>query len=143
MKEGRKPEYPEKTPGDELQKIRLSTIIIIELSCHNYLVITNMITTKTDSPGEVHLEGNVVVQVREGNAVLCTHWLSDDDLVDVVELVPVFISETSFDFFSLHGNTTTVDTCVSQGNHKEMNNKKPLQCPLAHNNNKTHVCGFR
>lgn len=37
--------------------------------------------------------GKVVVQVWEGNLVLCPDRLSDDDLVDVVELVPVFISE--------------------------------------------------
>ena len=33
----------------------------------------------------------VVVQVGESDFVLCPDWLSDDDLVDVVELVPVFI----------------------------------------------------
>lgn len=36
--------------------------------------------------------GKVVVQVRESNLVLCPNWLSDDDLVDIVKLVPVFIS---------------------------------------------------
>ena len=35
--------------------------------------------------------GQVVVQVREGNLILCPDRLSDDDLVDVVELIPVFI----------------------------------------------------
>lgn len=34
----------------------------------------------------------VVVQVGEGNFVLCPDRLTDDDLVDVVELIPVFIS---------------------------------------------------
>lgn len=34
----------------------------------------------------------VVVQVGEGDFVLCPDRLTDDDLVDVVELVPVFIS---------------------------------------------------
>lgn len=42
----------------------------------------------------MHLEGNVVVQVREGDAVLGAHRLSDDDLVDVVELIPVLIPES-------------------------------------------------
>ena len=32
-----------------------------------------------------------VVQVRESNSVLCTNLLSNDNLVDVVELVPVLI----------------------------------------------------
>lgn len=35
--------------------------------------------------------GQVVVQVREGDFVLCPDGLSDDDFVDVVELIPVFI----------------------------------------------------
>lgn len=33
----------------------------------------------------------VVVQVGKGDFVLCPDRLSDDDLVDVVELIPVFI----------------------------------------------------
>lgn len=35
--------------------------------------------------------GKVVVQIRERNLVLCPNRLSDDDLVDVIKLVPVFI----------------------------------------------------
>jgi len=38
------------------------------------------------------LEWNVVVQIRESNAVLGANRLSNDDLVDVVELIPVLIS---------------------------------------------------
>ena len=38
------------------------------------------------------LEGYVVVEVREGYTVLCTDGLTDDDLVDVIELIPVLIS---------------------------------------------------
>lgn len=33
----------------------------------------------------------VVVQVGEGNFVLCPDRLPDDDLVDVIELIPVFV----------------------------------------------------
>lgn len=33
----------------------------------------------------------VIVQVGKGDFVLCPDRLSDDDLVDVVELIPVFI----------------------------------------------------
>lgn len=43
------------------------------------------------SPGEVDVVGQIVVQVGEGDFVLCPDGLSDDDFVDVVELVPVFI----------------------------------------------------
>lgn len=43
------------------------------------------------SPGEVDVVGQIVVQVGEADFVLCPDGLSDDDFVDVVELVPVFI----------------------------------------------------
>ena len=45
----------------------------------------------SDSPGELHLEWQTVVEIGEGDAVLGAHWLSNDDLVDVVELVPVLV----------------------------------------------------
>jgi hypothetical protein len=35
-----------------------------------------------------------VVQVREGDAVLRSDGLANDDLVDVVELVPIFVTNT-------------------------------------------------
>ena len=37
------------------------------------------------------MKRDVVVEEREGDPVLAPDWLSDDDLVDVVELVPVLI----------------------------------------------------
>lgn len=40
----------------------------------------------------MHKHGEAVVEVREGNAVLSPHGLSDDDLVDIIELIPVFIA---------------------------------------------------
>ena len=39
------------------------------------------------------MERHAVVEVGEGDTVLCTYRLPDDDLVDVVELIPIFISE--------------------------------------------------
>lgn len=42
-------------------------------------------------PSEVDVVWQVVVQVRESNFVLCPDGLSDDDFVDVIELIPVFI----------------------------------------------------
>lgn len=35
---------------------------------------------------------HVVVQVGKCDSVLCTHRLSDDNLVDVVKLIPVFVA---------------------------------------------------
>lgn len=43
-------------------------------------------------PGQVNMMRQVVVQVGEGNFVLCSDGLTDDDLVYVIELIPVFIS---------------------------------------------------
>ena len=39
------------------------------------------------------MEGEAVVEVGESDAVFCANGLTDDDLVDVIELIPVFISE--------------------------------------------------
>lgn len=43
------------------------------------------------SPGKVDVVRQVIVQIWESNLVLRPDWLPDDDFVDVVELVPVFI----------------------------------------------------
>lgn len=43
-------------------------------------------------PSQVNMVWQVVVQVRKCDFVLCSNWLTDDDLVDVIELIPVFIS---------------------------------------------------
>ena len=42
-------------------------------------------------PRHMNLEWHVVVQVREGDPVLRSDWLANDDLVDVIELIPIFI----------------------------------------------------
>jgi len=41
------------------------------------------------------LERDVVVEVRECNAVLSAYWLTNDNLVDVIEFIPVFVSAHS------------------------------------------------
>ena len=43
------------------------------------------------SPGEVDVVWKVVVQVRKGNLVLSADRLPDDDLVNIIEFIPVFI----------------------------------------------------
>ena len=43
----------------------------------------------------MNLIWDAVVEVRERNAVLSAHRLAYNDLVDVVELVPVFVSAIS------------------------------------------------
>jgi hypothetical protein len=35
--------------------------------------------------------GHVIIEVWECNPVLCANWLTDNDLVDIIELIPVFI----------------------------------------------------
>jgi len=42
-------------------------------------------------PGQVDLERIRVVQIGKGYAVLGAHRLANDDLVDVIEFVPVFV----------------------------------------------------
>lgn len=42
-------------------------------------------------PGEVDMVGQVVVQVGESDFVLCPDRLPDDDFVDVIKFIPVFI----------------------------------------------------
>ena len=40
-------------------------------------------------PREVDIEWQTVVEVREGNTVLCADRLANYDLVDVIKLVPI------------------------------------------------------
>ena len=39
----------------------------------------------------MNVEGERVVEIREGDPVLCPQRLTDDDLVDVIKLIPIFI----------------------------------------------------
>lgn len=39
----------------------------------------------------MHIVGQIVVQIWEGYLVLCSDLLPDNDLVHIVELVPVLI----------------------------------------------------
>ena len=34
----------------------------------------------------------VVVKVWEGNPVLCSDWLTDNDLVNVIEFIPILVT---------------------------------------------------
>lgn len=52
---------------------------------------TIVFTGDVYSPGEMDVVRQVVIQVGECNLVLCSDWLPDNDLVNVIELVPVFI----------------------------------------------------
>ena len=51
-----------------------------------------MTESNIHSPRQVNKLGQVVVKVGKRDLVLGSNLLTDDDLVDVVELVPVFIS---------------------------------------------------
>ena len=44
-------------------------------------------------PRQVHMVWQRVIEVREGYAILSTYWLANDNLVDVVEFIPVLISD--------------------------------------------------
>ena len=83
------PQYDSPSVGDHRSLLRGPST----LSLHNHSFQSAMNNGRVlSSPRQMDLERNVIVQVRERNAVLGAHRLSDDDLVDVVELIPVFIS---------------------------------------------------
>ena len=50
-------------------------------------------TQMTDLPGQMHFVGQAIVQVGKCNPVLSSHWLSNNDLVNVIEFIPIFIME--------------------------------------------------
>jgi len=39
----------------------------------------------------VYKAGHVVVQEWKRNTVFCSDWLSNDDLIDIIELIPVLV----------------------------------------------------
>ena len=45
-------------------------------------------------PGHVHMQWEAVVEVGEGNAVLGADWLADNDLVYIIELIPILLTAT-------------------------------------------------
>ena len=44
--------------------------------------------------------GHIIVQVWICNPIFCTNWLTDYNLVDVIELIPVFIPATQSSSYS-------------------------------------------
>ena len=62
----------------------------------NYIIAMNMNIAWVSfcSPGEMNMVRQVVVQVGESDLVLCPDWLPDNDLVDIIELIPVLIPES-------------------------------------------------
>ena len=55
-------------------------------------MILHITVLRARSPRQMDLKWNVIVEVRESNAVLGTDGLTDDDLVDVIEFIPVLVS---------------------------------------------------
>ena len=53
------------------------------------------------------MEGNVVVEIGEGDPVLSANRLPNDDLVDVIELIPVFVSTITSQTFSNRKSANT------------------------------------
>ena len=40
----------------------------------------------------MYLEGYIVEEIWEGYSVFCSHRLTNDNLVDVIKFIPIFIS---------------------------------------------------
>ena len=53
----------------------------------------------------MYVEREVVVEIGKGNAVLRSHRLPDDDLVDVIEFIPVFITTNTHTHTHTHTHT--------------------------------------
>lgn len=65
-------------------------------------------------PGEVNMVWQVVVQVGEGNFVFCPDGLTDDDFVNVIELIPVLISagdETELEYSKIKAHNHLASFC--------------------------------
>ena len=43
-------------------------------------------------PREMYLEGYIVEEIWEGYSVFCSHRLTNDNLVDIIKFIPIFIS---------------------------------------------------
>ena len=42
--------------------------------------------------GQVHVVGHAVVEIGKSYLVLCTQWVSDDDFVHIIELIPILVT---------------------------------------------------
>lgn len=48
---------------------------------------------RVNLPRKMNEKRHVVVEIRKSNSILCTHWLPNDDFIDVIELVPIIIAQ--------------------------------------------------
>lgn len=71
----------------------LITVNIMALNFESLWCVNVIQSVLSCLPRQVHKVRHVVVQVRESNAVFCANWLTDDDFVNVVKLIPVIIAE--------------------------------------------------
>ena len=76
-------------------------------------------------PGQVDIERQTVVEVGEGNAVLRADRLADNDLVDVIELIPILFTAPErnnvaiYGIFMPHVNVREVLTLLGPGPSRE------------------------
>ena len=74
------------------------------------------------------MEREGVVEIGEGDPVLCSQWLTDDDLVDVIKLIPILVPVIiSQSINQSHGsrNDLMVKVVIS-GNGRHARNRNPL-----------------
>jgi hypothetical protein len=69
---------------DQWIKVEGRKIWVLGLDVHH---------TRGVVPWQMHVIRERVVEIREGYAVLRTNWLPYDDLVNVIELIPVFVTD--------------------------------------------------
>ena len=68
---------------DELVEEERGEVGVVLLHIHHHRLVI---------PTEAHRARARVIQVGERDPVLCTYWSADDELVDVIELVPILIA---------------------------------------------------
>ena len=54
-------------------------------------------------PGQVNIQGKAVVQIWKANPVFRSDWLTNDNLVNVIKLIPIIVP-------TRQGHTLTVST---------------------------------
>lgn len=76
----------------------------------------------------------VVVQVGEGNFILCPDRLPDDDLVDVIELIPVLIPMEEIERDQHQHITSIITCCVMRGRVRLIFKHMKYASPQQHEN---------
>lgn len=68
----------------------------------------------SNSPAKMNKMWHIVVQIRKCNSVFCPNWLSNNNFVYIIKLIPVIISEKKRKEKKLIKITETNDRTLTQ-----------------------------